>query len=188
MARRPNVDLVTLAQNHGGFSVKEASGRHGGPGTYASRGGSETMVTGTLTANTVREFRRQHAAELESPGAYLGGYREPGPAVRQKSPQRPGDETYLDVSKRFIGEGRLPRAIDFARREGQISVYDSDQGVVYAHQNPAVPEDRAYPYASAMAAGARAQRSARAMPRGPERTRRVEEMVDAIELAQRQKR
>jgi hypothetical protein len=184
---RSNVDLVTLAQNHGGFSVKEGSGRHGPPGAYAAWQGQEKVISGAMTSNDVRSFRSEHADRLAGPNAYLGGYREPE-GVRQKSPQREGDTTYLDVSRRFVGPTRVERALEFGRKQGQVSVYDTDSGLHYSHSNPAVPDDSKYEYSANMASAARTQKDARTLPPGPERAGRVEEMVDSIFAAQNLKR
>ena len=189
--RQPNVNLVTLAQQQGGFTTSERTGELNPPGTFASYQDQEQMVEGTLRSTDVQRFREQHAETLQEPGAYLGGYREPE-GIRQKTPQRAGDETYLDVSKRFVDEpfsmSRKGRALDFARGQGQVSIYDTDEGLSYVHENPAVPEDRKYDYSAEMAGSVRSQKEARSLAPGPERSSRVEEMVDAIFRAQSLKR
>lgn len=170
--RKTNVDLVTMAQNHGGFSVKEDSGNFGAKGTYASWEGTEDVVEGTLTSNRVRQFREGNAGALARPGAYLGGYREPE-GVRQRTPQRPDDVTYLDVSRRFTGPSRVERALEFGRKQGQVSVYDTEAGLQYVHENAAVPEKDRYSYSAEMADATRAQKSGRS-----------DELADAVIRAQ----
>lgn len=184
---QPSVNLVTMAQNHGGFSVKEDSGNFGKSGAYASKEGSEQVVEGTLRSTDVTRYRQDHAEELGKPGAYLGGYREPD-GIRQKSPQRPGDETYLDVSQRFIGPGRAERAVEFARGQGQVSVFDTDAGLKYVHENPDVPAEDKYSYSAHMADAARAQKKGRVEKDAHGRAPHVEDMVDAIFRAQNLKR
>lgn len=184
---RPNVDFVTMAQNHGGFSEKESSGNWGKSGAYSALEGSELVVEGPLRSTDVMQFRRQNAERLAEPGAYFGGYREPE-GIRQKSPERAGDETYLDVSRRFIGPQRLERAREFARGQGQISVFDTDAGLAYTHENPEVPEDSKYEYSAHMAQSAREQKQARSLKPGAARTEHVEAMVDSIFAAQNLKR
>lgn len=183
----PSVDLVTLAQNHGGFSVKESSGQHGRGGAYTAREGSESLITGTLRSTDVSQFRREHAEELAKPGAYFGGYREPA-GVRQKSPQREGDATYLDVSQRFIGPDRVERAVEFARGQGQVSIYDTSSGLHYSHEDERVPEDQKYEYSAHMADAVRAQKKGRTVGHAAGRAPHVEDMVDAIFQAQNLKR
>lgn len=189
--QQPNVNLVTMAQNLGGFTADERTGALDPPGTYASYRDQEQVVEGTLSSNDVRQFRIQHSDLLQQPRNYLGGYREPE-GVRQRSPQREGDETYLDVSQRFVDEpysgSRKMRAMDFARGQGQVSIYDTEEGLDYVHTNPEVPEDDKYAYSAEMASATRSQIDAREMSPGPERSSRVEEMVDAIFRAQGLKR
>lgn len=95
-----------------GFSVKEGSGRAGGKGTYASHAGQEAVVQNTAD---IAQFRHQNAERLGSPGAYLGGWNY-------------NDDRYVDVSRRFIGSGRIDRAREFGRQNAQIGLYDTEAG------------------------------------------------------------
>ena len=184
---RPSVDFVTMAQNHGGFSEKEGSGNWGKSGAYASYEDSERVVEGPLRSTDVSRYRQDHAERLAEPGSYFGGYREPE-GIRQKSPERAGDETYLDVSRRFIGPQRVERAREFARGQGQVSIYDTDAGLNYVHTNPEVPAGSKYEYSAHMADSVRAQKQARSQKPGAARTEHVEAMVDSIFAAQNLKR
>ena len=175
--------MATMAANHGGFSQKEESGNWGHGGAYASWQDYEKVIDGPLRTTDVTNYRRQHQDQLAAPGAYLGGYREPA-GTRQKSPGRLGDEVYLDVSRRFIGRGRLERAKEFARGQGQVSVFDTDQGLAYVHESPDVPEPDKYTYSAHMADAVRAQKLARSASVGSERQSRVGEMTDALFAAQ----
>ncbi len=95
-----------------GFSVKEGSGRPGGKGTYASFHGAEKVVENTAQ---IAKFREQNSTNLSRRGRYLGGWNY-------------DDQRYLDVSRRFIGGGRVDRARDFGRRNAQIGLYDTEHG------------------------------------------------------------
>lgn len=178
MARRrkgplPSVSLVDLSQKHGGFTTDETTGQIDPPGTFASVAGHERVVEGTLRATDVTRYRRDKAAVLSGEGMFLGGYREPF-GTRQRSPQREGDTTYLDVSRQFIGPNRVEEAVAWARPEGQVSVYDADTNSLhYVHTSDHVPEDQQYAYSASMADAVRAQKAGR-----------VEEMVDAVVQAQ----
>lgn len=172
MPRQPSDQLVGLAARHGGFSTKEASGAVDRPGAYASWAGTEEVVSGQMKSTDVMKYRKEHGTELSRSGAYFGGYREPeGP--RNEAVGREGDTTYLDVSKRFVGPTRVERALEFGRKQGQVSVYDTDAGLNYVHENSGVPEESKYGYSADMADAARAQKSGR-----------VGEMVDAVERSQ----
>lgn len=189
--RQPNVNLVTLAQNQGGFSVNEHSGEVNPPGAFVAYEDAQQVVTGPLRSTDVAQFRSRYSDRLQDPENYLGGYREPA-GIRQKSPQRPDDETYLDISRRFVDEEgaapRLDRAMEFARGQAQISIYDTDAGLRYVHESPDVPEDQKYQYSAHLADAARAQKRARQLDPSEARTEQVEAMVDSIFAAQNLKR
>ena len=95
-----------------GFSIKESSGRSGGKGTYASHANAESVVSSTAD---IARFRQDRSEDLSQGGAYLGGWHY-------------DDQRYLDVSRRFVGRGRVDRARDFGRRNGQIGLYDTEHG------------------------------------------------------------
>lgn len=185
--RLPSDQLVGLAGRYGGFSTKESSGALDRPGAYTSWQDTEQVIEGPVRSTDVMQYRQEHSEELSRPGAYFGGYREPE-GVRQASVGREGDTTYLDVSRRFVGPTRVERALEFGRKQGQVSVYDTDAGLSYVHENPDVPDESKYSYSASMAESVRAQKRAREQPPGPERSRHVEEMVDAIYSAQNLKR
>lgn len=169
---QPPDHLVGLAARHGGFSTKEDSGALNRPGAYASWEGTEQVISGQMKSTDVMKYRKEHGTELNRAGAYFGGYREPE-GLRDKNLQRPDDTTYLDVSRRFVGPNRVERALEFGRKQGQVSIYDTDAGLKYAHENAGVAEDDKYSYSADMADATRAQKSGR-----------VTEMVDAIERSQ----
>lgn len=172
MPRQPSDQLVGLAARYGGFSTKESSGALNRPGAYASLEGTEEVVSDQMKSTDVMRYRKEHGTELARPGAYFGGYREPE-GVRAEATGREGDTTYLDVSRRFVGPTRVERALEFGRKQGQVSVYDTDAGLKYVHENAGVPEESKYGYSADMADAVRAQKSGR-----------VTEMVDAIDRSQ----
>lgn len=184
MAQVPrNVDLVTLTHLHGGASGKEGERELNPPGAFASWDGHEELLDRPVTATDIMRYRSKKAQALSEPDAYVGTYREPA-GVRQRDPQRTGDETYLDVSRRFVGPGRVDRARSFARQQAQISFYDTDAGLKYTHENWAVPPGDKYDYSSRMRSAAQIQKKARKHPPGDARTGRVDEMLRAIDAAQ----
>lgn len=168
---RPSVDLQTLVERDTGFSQKEETGALNPPGTFASHiEGEETVEN--VTTRDIAAYRRRHHRELTQPGVYLGGYRE-------------GETTYLDQSRRFTGPTRVEEALNWGRRQGQVSVYDVDDDEVhFTHTSPDVPEGQEFDYSEKMAQGTRKQWAARGVPEGPSRTRHVEEMVDSVQQAQ----
>jgi hypothetical protein len=178
-----NVDIVTLTHLHGGSTAREGSHEFNPPGAFASWEDHERMLDRSPTAVDLLRYRQDEAQALSQPDAYLGTYREPA-GVRQRSPERTGDETYLDVSRRFVGPRRVEEARKFGREQNQVSIFDTDEKLKYVHENPAVPTDDKYPYSASMAGAARTQRYARELPPGPMRTAQVESMVDDIEAAQ----
>jgi len=173
---RPSDQLVGLTERDGGFTTKETSGALNPPGTFAAWEDHERVVEGPVRSTDIMQFRRDHGDALDRPGAYFGGYQEE-------------DTTYLDVSRRFVGPTRVERALEFGRQQGQVSVYDvEDDALHYTHTAPDVPEESQYGYSERMAQATRSQKQARKLEPGPERSQRVEHMVDAIFEAQNLRR
>lgn len=184
MAQVPrNVDFVTLTHLHGGASGKEGEPELNPPGAFASWEGHEELIDRPVTATDIMRYRSKKAKALSQPDAYMGTYREPA-GVRQRDPERTGDETFLDVSRRFVGPGRVDRARAFAREQAQISFYDTDAGLKYVHENWAVPPADKYIYSARMRGAAQIQKQARKLPPGEVRTGRINEMLAAIDSAQ----